>query len=352
MRPFLVVALDPRIEIGLKLGDRSIDLLAEDDAIELIEHRLVEALDDAIRLWALGLGAGVVDVLERQVELVFVVFRVAAIFRAAIGQHAGQLDLPRVIERHDAIVEEIGGGNRRLPIIELGEGDLGVGVDEGLLVDAPDPLHGADVERVLGAAIARAFALEFAMRLLFALGLLQRGKLALGQNQAFLGDFGFEGLQSFLHRLKIMALPDPTNASRRDRMPELAKLVGDADLAISRPAQRKLDDDRFDLGRRAVLQDRLSTRQLLQRQFAAGVVKLLEAIETVARIAHHFASLADIAELPGQLQKPNLGADDFLFLGHDRCPFETPRPGAAHPNHSAPGLGFRLSYDTNCQIKS
>src|SRR5579872_5791121 len=162
MRPFLVVALDPRIEIGLKLGDRSIDLLAEDDAIELIEHHLVEALDDAIRLWALGLGAGVVDVLERQVELVFVVFRVAAIFRAAIGQHAGQLDLPRVIERHDVIVEEIGGGNRRLPIIELGEGDLGVGVDEGLLVDAPDPLHGADVERVLGAAIARAFALEFA----------------------------------------------------------------------------------------------------------------------------------------------------------------------------------------------
>ena len=23
-----------------------------------------------------------------------------------------------------------------------------------------------------------------------------------------------------------------------------------------------------------------------------------------------------------------------------------------NPDHSAPGLGFRLSYDTNCQIKS
>jgi hypothetical protein len=34
------------------------------------------------------------------------------------------------------------------------------------------------------------------------------------------------------------------------------------------------------------------------------------------------------------------------------CPFETPRPGAANPDHSAPGLGFRLSYDTNCQIRS
>jgi hypothetical protein len=28
------------------------------------------------------------------------------------------------------------------------------------------------------------------------------------------------------------------------------------------------------------------------------------------------------------------------------------RGRAANPDHSAPGLGFRLSYDTNCQIKS
>jgi hypothetical protein len=42
----------------------------------------VEALNDAIRLRALG--ARMVDILERQVELVFVVLGVAAIFRAAI----------------------------------------------------------------------------------------------------------------------------------------------------------------------------------------------------------------------------------------------------------------------------
>src|SRR6476646_217929 len=114
-------------------------------------------------------------------------------------------------------------------------------------------------------------------------------------------------------------------------MAEFAKLVGDADLAISRPVQRKRDDDRLNVGRRAVLEDRFAPRQLLQRQFAAGVVQLLGAIETVARVAHHFAGLADIAELPGQLQQPYLGADDLLFLGHRRCPFETPRPGATQP---------------------
>ena len=186
----------------------------------------------------------------------------------------------------------------------------------------------------------------------YILGRLQRGELAFGQHQAFLGDLGLERLEPFLHRLKIMALPDAADASRRDRMAELAKLVGDADLAISRLVQRKLDDDRFDLGRRAVLQDRLAPRQFLQRKFAAGVVKLLETVKAVAAIAHHLAGLADIAELLGQLQQPNLGADDLLFLGHRRCPFETPKPGAANPDHSAPGLGFRLSYDTNCQIKS
>jgi len=135
VRPFLVIALDPIIEIALQVADRAIDLLAERHAIELVEDGLMEPLGDAIGLRALGLGARMVDVLDRQIELIFVVLRVAAIFRAAIGQHAAELHLVGVVERHDPIVEQIGGGDRRLAVIELGEGDLGVGVDEGLLVD-------------------------------------------------------------------------------------------------------------------------------------------------------------------------------------------------------------------------
>ena len=54
-----------------------------------------------------------------------------------------------------------------------------------------------------------------------------------------------------------MTLPDP-GARLANRMAELAKLVGDADLAVGRLVQRKLDDDRFNLGRRAVLQDRFA----------------------------------------------------------------------------------------------
>jgi hypothetical protein len=79
------------------------------------------------------------------------------------------------------------------------------------------------------------------VRLLSVPGLLERGELALGQNQALRGDFGFEGFQPFLHRLEVLALPDAADAGRRDRMAELAKLVGDADLTKRRLLQRKLD---------------------------------------------------------------------------------------------------------------
>ena len=70
MRPVLVVGSDPVVEIGLQLGDRAIDFLPESDAVELVQYGLVEPLDDAVGLRVLGLGARVIDVLDRQVKLV------------------------------------------------------------------------------------------------------------------------------------------------------------------------------------------------------------------------------------------------------------------------------------------
>lgn len=48
MLALLVVAFDPGFEIPLRLGDGAIDSLAERDPVELVEHGLVETLDDAI----------------------------------------------------------------------------------------------------------------------------------------------------------------------------------------------------------------------------------------------------------------------------------------------------------------
>jgi hypothetical protein len=94
------------------------------------------------------IGAAVVDVLDGQIELAFMRLGGAAEFRAAVGQHAAELDVVLVEERHDAVVEQVGGGDRGLAVIQLGERHLRVGVDEGLLVDPAHPLEGADIEGV------------------------------------------------------------------------------------------------------------------------------------------------------------------------------------------------------------
>ena len=66
-------------------------------------------------------------------------------------------------QRHHPIIEQIGGRDRGLAIVKLGASNLGVGIDEGLLVDAANALQIADIERILGAAIARMLAFELAM---------------------------------------------------------------------------------------------------------------------------------------------------------------------------------------------
>ena len=110
------------------------------------------------------------------------VFGIAAVLGAAVGEHATQLHLVSIKERQDTVVEQVGGGDRRLAVVQLGEGHLGVGVDEGLLVDPPNPFHGANVKGVLGSAVAGALALELTMRILLGLGLLQSRHLALSQD--------------------------------------------------------------------------------------------------------------------------------------------------------------------------
>ena len=214
MRARLVVLGDPGIKVGLELVDVAVELLAEDDAVELVEQSLVETLNDPIRLRAIGLGPAVIDVLDGEIEFVLVAVVGAAIFCAAIGQHALQGDVVLVVEWDDPVVEQVGGGQRGLAIIELGEADLGIGVDEGLLVDPTDAFERADIEGILGAAVAGALALELAVSLLVGLGFLQGGELAFGEDEALLGHSGLKRLQAVLHRRQVVTAPDAAHAER------------------------------------------------------------------------------------------------------------------------------------------
>ena len=52
--------------------------------------------------------------------------------------------------------------------------------------------------------VTRALAIELAMRLLVGLGLLERGDLGLGEQDAVLRHLGFERLETMLHRGEIV----------------------------------------------------------------------------------------------------------------------------------------------------
>src|SRR5262245_66311330 len=85
MWPRRIVFCNPCVQVGLQLVDRTVHLFAERDTVEFVEHGLVESFTDAVGLRAFGLGARVIDVLDRETELVFVPFGIAAILAAALG---------------------------------------------------------------------------------------------------------------------------------------------------------------------------------------------------------------------------------------------------------------------------
>ena len=81
--------------------------------------------------------------------------------------------------------------------------------------------------------------------------------------------------------------------------------------------------------------------------------KLLEATETVARVAHHFAGPKPT--LPSRLansSSPTKARMIFCSLVIVVSFRNAPRPGAANPDHLRPASASASAYDTNCQIKS
>jgi hypothetical protein len=66
----------------------------------------VEAFTDAVRLRALG--ARVIDVLDREIQLILVPFGIAAELAAAVSQHAQELDIVLLEEREHTVIEQIG----------------------------------------------------------------------------------------------------------------------------------------------------------------------------------------------------------------------------------------------------
>ena len=174
------------------------------------------------------------------------------------------------------------------------------------------------------------------MGFLVRFGLLQRRKLALGENEPVLGDLGLQRLEPLRHRLQVMALPDAAHPGRGHRQPALTKFVRNAHLAEGRLLEGDFDHRGLDLRGDPILQHRLAAANLGQRQFAALLVEFLKAIEAVARVAHDPTGLSDVLKLLGQFQQAHFGADDLLFLSHVGSPFRRGQQAGARPGPLPP----------------
>ena len=67
---FNIIDLQPLIHIGLQLFDRFVQLLPKRHSIELVEDGLVKPFTDPVGLGALCLGARMINILQRQIQLV------------------------------------------------------------------------------------------------------------------------------------------------------------------------------------------------------------------------------------------------------------------------------------------
>ncbi len=90
-----------------------------------------------------------VDVLDREIELVFVVFPFPAVLGSPVGQYAQQGKFFLLEERDYPIIEQVRRRDDILSVIELYKGHLAISIDKGLCVDTADSLNGTDIVGVL-----------------------------------------------------------------------------------------------------------------------------------------------------------------------------------------------------------
>ena len=62
-----------------------------------------------------------IDVLNGKIKLVLMMLRIATIFRAPVGQHPAEGNAMAFEERQHTVVQDLGGGDRRLAIVKFGE---------------------------------------------------------------------------------------------------------------------------------------------------------------------------------------------------------------------------------------
>jgi hypothetical protein len=92
MRAFVVVVVDPSIQISLQRLEFLVNVLAESDFVELLFNRSVDAFADAVGFWTLSFRPRVFDVVDRREQLVVMPLETTTELGAAIRQDSDEVD--------------------------------------------------------------------------------------------------------------------------------------------------------------------------------------------------------------------------------------------------------------------
>lgn len=120
--------------------------MAAGDADGFVPQRAVYALDETVGARRRDFAGSVLDACPGERQLVRTLLRVSAELAAVADQDGADLDAKGLIEGQHTVDQGIGGSDRILTSIDLGEGQRAASVDHDLDVDLAHPIGRASVE--------------------------------------------------------------------------------------------------------------------------------------------------------------------------------------------------------------
>lgn len=85
-----VVAVHPRIQIGLQFLQRVVQLAPESNLIKLVQYGFMKTFADAVGLRVSGLGFGVLNTVHAKVKLIIMGFNFSAVLSASVCEYANE----------------------------------------------------------------------------------------------------------------------------------------------------------------------------------------------------------------------------------------------------------------------
>lgn len=142
------------------------------------------------------LGLRVIDSLDRQVELVLVMFSCAIILDSPVSEHSHQRDPILVIKREYPIIEHISNNKSYLSIVKFNCGYLCVCINKCLLINMFNTFDFAHIISILGSRITRMVCLDFTSKHFFLISLLQSYNLNFSEYNSCLDNLCFLSFES------------------------------------------------------------------------------------------------------------------------------------------------------------